>query len=108
MRVLRIQPISFPEVIDIKGDLESLQTEVGGYIEALYPYEDPVAIICNEEGKINGDILNRALKDDQGKIYDIIAGTFLIVGLTEEDFGELSDDLLKKYKEMFQLPEIWI
>ena len=62
--------------------LESLQHEVGGCIEAIYPYEDPVALICNEEGKLEGLPLNRALRDEDGDIYDVVAGTFLVVGLT--------------------------
>ena len=39
-------------VKEIDSDLKSLQHEVGGYIEAIYPYEDPVALVCNEEGKL--------------------------------------------------------
>lgn len=108
MKVLRIQPLSFPEVIEIKDNLKSLQEEVGGYIEAIYPWEDEVALICNEEGKINGELLNRALYDEEGRMYDIIAGTFLIVGLTEDNFGSLSDELINKYKTMFKRPEIWV
>ena len=34
---------------EIDSGLESLQHEVGGCIEAIYPYEDPVALVCNEE-----------------------------------------------------------
>ncbi len=40
---------------------ETLQAAVGGDIQAVYPYEDPVALICNEEGKLMGLPLNRAL-----------------------------------------------
>ncbi len=108
MKVLKVEPLSFPVVVDLKGDLKSLQDAVGGYIEAIYPWEDEVALICNEEGKLNGEILNRALYDDDGVMYDIIAGTFLIVGLTEDNFGSLSDELLEKYKTKFKRPEIWV
>ena len=37
---------------EIDSGLESFQHEVGGCIEAIYPYEDPVALVCNEEGKL--------------------------------------------------------
>ena len=37
--------------------------------------------------KIMGKDLNRALRDGDGEIYDIIAGDFLVVGLGEEDFS---------------------
>ena len=106
MRVLFIAPGKEPEIKEIPTGLESMQHEVEGYIEAVYPYEDPVALICNDEGKINGLPLNRALKDDGGKIYDVIAGNFLVVGLTDDDFGSLSDELIEKFRDKFMPPEI--
>ena len=57
---------------EIDSDLKSLQHEVGGYIEAIYPYEDPVALVCNEEGKLEGLPLNRALRDEDGDIYGFL------------------------------------
>ena len=83
----------------LKRGLESLQHEVGGYIEAVYPFEDPVAVICNEEGKYNGMTLNRALRDENGEIYDVLAGQFIIAGLGEESFDSLSEELIEKYKK---------
>lgn len=102
MTVLLIKPGMEPEVVDIDSGLESLQEAVGGDIAATYPYEDPVAIICNDNGKIMNLPLNRALRDENGEIYDIIAGNFLIVGLTEENFGSLSDELIGKYRSLFK------
>ena len=79
MTVLYVKPGEKPKRIEIENDLEALQRAVGGYIEAVYPYEDPVALIVNEEGKLNGLPLNRALRDEDNDIYDIVAGTFLVV-----------------------------
>ncbi len=67
--VLIVEPGKEPYVKEIDSGLESLQHEVGGYIEAIYPYEDPVALVCNEEGKLEGLPLNRALRDEDGDIY---------------------------------------
>ena len=75
---------------EIGDDLESLQHEVDGYIQAVYPFREPVASICNEEGKLSGKALNRALWDESGQIYDVVAGTFLIAGLGEENFISLT------------------
>ena len=61
--------------------------------------------VCNEEGKLMGLPLNRALFDDDGHIYDIVSGNFLIVGLGEENFTDLSPDLMEKYGEQFKYPE---
>lgn len=108
MKVLCVEPYKPPYEKEIDSGLESLQSEVGGWIQAVYPFEDPVAIICNEEGKINGMELNRALRDENGEVYDVIAGPFLIVGLGEENFTSLPDDLTDKYKEVFAQPEVFL
>ena len=97
IKILKIEPGKKPEIKEIEDGLKSLQDEVQGDIEAVYPFDDNVGIICNEEGKINGMALNRALYDDDGEMYDIIAGPFLVVGLTEDSFSSLSDEMLSKY-----------
>jgi len=101
MDVIIVEPEKLARKAVIDGNLESLQKVVGGHIEAIYPYEDPVAIVCNEEGKLNGLPLNRRLED-----YDIIAGTFMVCGLGEEDFASLSPELADKYLKKFEDPEV--
>ena len=103
--VLVVEPGKRPYTKKIEPGLKSLQREVGGHIEAVYPFPEPVAIVCRETGKLDGCPLNRALRDEDGAIYDIIAGTFLVVGLTEEDFGSLSPELLQAFSQRFQNPE---
>jgi hypothetical protein len=105
MNVLIIEPRKKPYIKDIDSGLKSLQSEVGGYIEAIYPFKEKAAIVCNEEGKMNGLPLNRAIYDEDGKIVDIIAGTFMIVGLGEEDLIFFADDLADKFSRQYELPE---
>lgn len=105
INVLVVEPGMKPYPKEIEAGLSSLQKEVGGYIQAVYPFEEPVALICNEEGKLEGLPLNRALRDDYGNVYDIVAGTFLIVGLTEDDFGTLDERLMEKFTERFEKAE---
>ena len=71
MKVLKVEPYQLPEVKEIDSGLSSLQHEVKGWIEATYPFEDPVAIICNEEGKLLG------LPYNFRKPNDIIVGTVI-------------------------------
>lgn len=59
--VLLIEPNKYPKMIEIDDTLEAMQTVVGGDIEEYMPFEDEVAIICNEEGKVNGLPPNRAV-----------------------------------------------
>ena len=100
-----VEPGKKPEIREIDSSLEGLQALVGGYIQAVYPYEDPVGIVCNEEAKLEGLPLNRALRDEDGDIYDIVAGTFAVVGLTDDSFGSLEGDLALKYAKLFEQPE---
>ena len=41
-------------------------------------------------------------------MYDVIAGTFLVVGLGEEDFVSLSPELAQKYEGEFHQPEAFL
>lgn len=107
IHVLVVEPEKQPYAKEIPSSLESLQHEVGGYIEAVYPFTEPVALICNDESKLNGSPLNRALRDDEGHIYDIMAGTFLVVGLGDDNFTSLSPELMQKFTERFKNPELF-
>lgn len=108
LKVLSIEPGKQPVEKEIGAGLESLQHEVDGYIECVYPFDDEVVLIVNEEGKINGLPLNRALRGEDGQIYDVIAGSFFIAGITEDSFCSLSPELLAKYAERFRYPEIFV
>ena len=105
LKVLMVEPQKEPCAVEIPAGLKGLQMAVGGFIEAVYPYEEPVALICNEEGKLLGLDLNRALRDEDGHIYDVLAGTFLVVGLSDEDFTSLPDNLMEKFEQKFHTPE---
>ena len=106
--VILCEPGKEARVTTIPNSLGSLQQTVRGYIEAIYPFEDPVAIICNEEGKLNGMELNRALRDDSGQIYDILAGQFILIGLGDDDFASLSKEFQEKYCRTFKHPEMFL
>lgn len=105
LTVLVVEPKKAPYRKTIDAGLESLQREVDGHIQAVSPFDDPVAIICDEESKLKGSELNRALRDENGRIYDIVAGTFLVVGLGEENFCSLTPSLMEKFATRFQTPE---
>lgn len=109
MTVLKIMPGRKPERVSIPHTLESMQELVGGCIQAIYPYEDPVAIVCNEEGKLIGLEPNRTVRDpDTNEITDIICGPFFICGLGEEDFCSLTEEQATKYSKLFHSPEVFL
>ena len=110
MKILLVEPEKAPERIEISGDLESMQEIVGSSIQAIYPFDEPIALICNEEGKLNGLPLNRALRDEDGTIYDAITGTFFLCGAPseEESFTSLSENQLEELEIRFHTPELFL
>ena len=108
MNVLMVEPGKAPYETQIGDDLQSMQALVGGYIQAVYPFEQPVALVCRESGKLDGLTLNRALRDADGDVYDIVAGKFFIVGLGQSDFTDLPHELAEQFAEQFRQPEIFM
>lgn len=109
IEVLVVEPGQYPRIEHIGSDLDSLQKAVGGNIELLCPYESyPAVIVCDEEGKINGKPLNRAVYDDNGLFHDIIAGTFFVCGDGGEDLISLPKDLQEIIEKFFHQPEAFL
>lgn len=107
LRVLVVEPRKVPYAKDILAGQEGLSQEVKGPIAAKYPFEDMVALVYNDEAKETGQPLNRALYNAQGQPCDVIPGTFLVVGLGEESFTSLPEDLMDKYAQQFQTVEVF-
>lgn len=107
IKVVMCEPEQYARVVEIEATLESYQKIVGGYIEAIYPFDENVCLVCNEEGKIDNMRLNRAIRKD-GKLLDFIAGTFFVCDCSEEDFGSLTDEQAKRYMEKFKYPEMLV
>ena len=111
MKAIKVAPNKRAEVVEIDEGLEALQNAVGGYIEVVYPFDDNVALVCNEEGKIDGESLpNRALyyDDDMVHMYDIVYGTFLVLGLDAENFRSLTEDEESKFLKRFYRREVFL
>ena len=108
MNVLMVAPGKAPYETQIGSDLQSMQALVGGYIQAVYPFEQPVALVCCESGKLDGLPLNRALRDSDGDIYDIIAGNFFIASLGKDDLTDLPHELAEQFAEQFRQPEMFL
>ena len=108
LRVLVVEPLKKPYVKEIDDSLASLQREVGGYIQVVYPWKEMCGLVCDEEAKLTGKELNRALRDEDGHVYDVVAGTFLIVGLGEEDFISLADEQIQRFQTKFVVPEVFL
>lgn len=109
MRVLVVEPEHRPEVKEINDSLKEMQDIVGGYIQAVYPFEEPVALICNDEGKLMDLPANRGLRDKDGQIYDIVCGTFFLCGAPADTdhFTSLTSEQIERYQKLFYTPEMF-
>lgn len=108
MTVLLVKPMHTPCRAEIGSSLEAMQNAVGGPIQAVYPFDEPVALICHEEGKLLNLPFNRALRHPEtGEVYDIIAGTFFLCAAPpdSEEFVSLSEEQLAHYRRKFLYPE---
>lgn len=105
MKVVVLRPQQRACVEEIGNDLASYQKLVGGYIEIIAPFSDGVVLVCNEEGKINGLPLNRAIRDEDGNVCDVIAGTAFLCDGSGEDLKGLDEHQLKTYLAQFLFPE---
>ena len=97
MIAIKIEPGKGPVSVDIENSLESLQKQVGGYIEVMHFAHD-VALICDEEGKLKGKPYNF------GFCGEVFVGTVLIVGVDGEEFCSLTANaekfLLREFGRM--------
>ena len=103
MKVVICEPGQYARIAEIEPTLKAEQEIVGGLIDCVYPWpNDMAALVCNDEGKLNGLPLNRALED-----YDVIAGTFFICGISGENFCSLTEEQTARYLQKFHDPEVF-
>ena len=101
MNVLVVEPGMLPYEKEING-LHEMQAVVGGYIEAIYPYEEMVAIVCNDEALLMDVPFNRSVEGGYGGVF----GTFFVCGLSEDNFCSLTPEQMDFFKEKFKHAEI--
>ncbi|MDE6280771.1 MAG: DUF3846 domain-containing protein, partial [Oscillospiraceae bacterium] len=87
MNVLMVEPGMEPYEKKING-LKEMQAAVGGLITFSYPYEEPIAIVSNDESILEGMPFNRSIEGGYGGIF----GPFFVCGLTEYSFCSLTPE----------------
>ena len=109
MLVLLVEPGKAPRRVEMDNDLQSMQKAVGGLLQVIYPFEEPVALVCNDEGKLLGLPLNRGLRTEDGTLYDIVCGTFFLCAAPPDgdSFESLSEEQLVRYEERSHSPEVF-
>ena len=110
LQVLLVEPGKRPRTVELPDTLEAMQQAVGGLIQAIYPFEEPVALVCNDEGKLMGLPLNRGLRTEDRTLYDIVCGTFFLCAAPPDSnsFESLSEAQLVRYEKRFHSPEVFL
>ena len=115
IKVLICEPGKVAYLKDIPNDNgDTMREIVGGYVETHHPFwaEDTketrdLYVVCNEDGKYLDLPMNRSLVGEDGNVYDILSGTFLISSLNRDTgyFCSLSPAQVRIAMETFGLPE---
>lgn len=98
-RIVFVEPGKPAYAAEIEGTLRAEQRAVGGKIEIVCNQDD-TAILCNEEGKLEGLPANRRI-DGGG----VLVGNFFVIGEGEENFRSLTEEEIQKYLARFAEPE---
>ena len=108
--VLVVEPLRAPYSRELPDTLEEMQKLVGGTIQAIYPFDEPVALICHDDGKLLGLPPNRALRDENGVLYDIVCGTFFLCAAPpdSDSFESLNEEQLERYAARFRPLELFL
>ena len=104
MNVLVVEPGFLPYEKEING-LDEMQQTVGGLIQAIYPFQEEVALVCNENGILERLEFNRSAPE---RGYGGIFGTFFVCGLGEDSFTSLTPEQIKTYTRRFKKAEVFI
>lgn len=106
MKILLVEPGKAPVEKEIAGTLASMQKTVGGTIQAIYPFDEPVVLICNDDGKL----LNLPMCRFIHETGDIIFGSFFVCAApaNSQSFASLSDEQMKRYSARFRAAELFV
>ena len=99
MKILIVEPGKHPRRADVPHTLKAMQEIVGGYIQAVFPWRDPVALVCDEEGLFKRLAFNRSITEELN-----VFGTFFLCGIDDDDFADLPDELAEKYSKLLRDP----
>ncbi len=101
MNVLVVEPGIAPYEKEING-LDDMNKIVGGTITAIYPFQEQVGIVCNDDARYLNMEFNRSVPGGYGGVF----GPFFVCGLGKEEFTTLPPDLMQKFKKYFHNAEI--
>ncbi len=98
MRVLLVCCEKEPRIVNILHELSELQRLVGGMIEVVEPFDDDIALVCDENSRSGEKPVNRVINDHME-----ICGDFFLCGYGETGLEDMPEAKIFKYASMFSL-----
>ena len=110
MQIVMVEPGKAAYAMELEHSLKAMQQAVGGAIQILYPLEEPVALVCHEEGKLLGLPPNRGLWNEEGRLYDIVCGPFFLCSAPPQSdrLEGLTEGQVRALLERFGRPEFFV
>lgn len=110
MNVLVVEPGYLPYEKEIPYDedigkrVSAMQEIVGGLICEIFPFDEDVALVSNDDSIGMGMPFNRSVPGGYGGIF----GNFFLCGIEEDHYCSLTPDQVEKYKVRFRNSELLI
>lgn len=105
MRVLMVEPGKHPRELELEHSLEAMYAALEcDTITATYPWDDLVGLVTDDEGLFSDKQPNRYIPE----LRQFIKGNFFLCGLSEDNFSDLPEDLMTKFKKRFWHPEAFV
>lgn len=104
MKVLMVEPWKHPYEMELEHTLEAMRQALEcDTITAICPWKDPVALVTDDEGMYSRKKPNRYIQE----LEQYIVGNFFLCGLSSDTLTDLPEQYIKKYKELFWIPEVF-
>lgn len=100
MRVLLVCCEKEPRIVNVPHELSELQKLVGGMIEVVEPFDDDIALVCDENGRSDGKPVNRIINDHMD-----ICGDFFLCRYGETGLEDMPEAKIFKYVSMLRLSD---
>ena len=79
IKVVLLEPGKIARTAEIGTSLKNLQEIVDGYIETAHFFDEPVCLVCNEEGKVRELPINRGIYDKTRNLLMLLSEQLLSV-----------------------------
>lgn len=112
IKVLFVSPGKKARIINTGNRAPAFRKLLKGHFTEYMPFDENHVLVARSEGRALREELNRAIRDDDGNILDVIVGDFFVAGCRydEDEYSDfdLKSESDRKIYEMLLKPEKFI